>query len=85
MEKREGFKRVVEGINQLEQQLMSIVEEGKKNDKHGAEVKEELENCFARYEESLAARKQALLRELNEKITAQSMSLLLHRSPYILH
>ena len=84
MEDQENFKRVVEGINQLEQQLMSIVENGKVNDKHGAEVQEELENCFARYEEALAARKQALLRELNEKITAQSISLLLHLSPYLL-
>ena len=85
MEDRGNFKRVVMGINQLEQQLLSINENGKVNDKHGAEAKEELENLFARYEEALAAKKQALFRELNEKITAQSMSLFLHLSPYLLH
>ena len=85
MEAREAYNTVVEGIDQLEQQLVSIVEEGKENAKHGAEAKEELENFFARYEEALAARKQALLRELNETITAQSMSLLLHLSPFLRH
>ena len=74
MEKREDFKRVVEGINQLEQQLLSIVEDGKVNDKYAAEAEEEVERYFSRCEQALAARKEGLLRELAQKLTAQSMS-----------
>ena len=74
MEKREDFKRVVEGINQLEQQLLSIVEDGKMNDKCAAEAEEEVERYFSRCEQALAARKEGLLRELAQKLTAQSMS-----------
>ena len=74
MEKREDFKRVVEGINQLEQQLLSIVEDGKVNDKYFAEAEEEVERYFSRCEQALAARKEGLLRELAQKLTAQSMS-----------
>ena len=74
MEKREDFKRVVEGINQLEQQLLSIVEDGKVNDKDFAEAEEEVERYFSRCEQALAARKEGLLRELAQKLTAQSMS-----------
>ena len=74
MEKREDFKRVVEGINQLEQQLLSIVEDGKVNDKYAAEAEEEVERYFSRCEQALAARKEGLLRELAQKLTDQSMS-----------
>ena len=74
MEKREDFKRVVEGINQLEQQLLSIVEDGKMNDKCAAEAEEEVERYFSRCEQALAARKEGLLRELAQKLTDQSMS-----------
>ena len=74
MEKREDFKRVVEGINQLEQQLLSIVEDGKVNDKYIAEAEEEVERYFSRCEQALAARKEGLLRELAQKLTAQSIS-----------
>ena len=74
MEKREDFKRVVEGINQLEQQLLSIVEDGKVNDKDFAEAEEEVERYFSRCEQALAARKEGLLRELAQKLTVQSMS-----------
>ena len=74
MEKREDFKRVVEDINQLEQQLLSIVEDGKVNDKYAAEAEEEVARYFSRCEQALAARKEGLLRELAQKLTAQSMS-----------
>ena len=74
MENREDFKRVVEGINQLEQQLLSIVEDGKVNDKDFAEAEEEVERYFSRCEQALAARKEGLLRELAQKLTDQSMS-----------
>ena len=74
MENREDFKRVVEGINQLEQQLLSIVEDGKVNDKYFAEAEEEVERYFSRCEQALAARKEGLLRELAQKLTDQSMS-----------
>ena len=74
MENREDFKRVVEGINQLEQQLLSIVEDGKVNDKYAAEAEEEVQRYFSRCEQALAARKEGLLRELAQKLTAQSMS-----------
>ena len=74
MENREDFKRVVEGINQLEQQLLSIVEDGKVNDKYAAEAEEEVERYFSRCEQALAARKEGLLRELAQKLTDQSMS-----------
>ena len=74
MEQREDFKRVVEGINQLEQQLLSIVEDGKVNDKDFAEAEEEVERYFSRCEQALAARKEGLLRELAQKLTDQSMS-----------
>ena len=74
MENREDFKRVVEGINKLEQQLLSIVEDGKVNDKYAAEAEEEVERYFSRCEQALAARKEGLLRELAQKLTAQSMS-----------
>ena len=74
MENREDFKRVVEGINQLEQQLLSIVEDGKVNDKYFAEAEEEVERYFSRCEQALAARKEGLLRELAQKLADQSMS-----------
>ena len=74
MENREDFKRVVEGISQLEQQLLSIVEDGKVNDKYAAEAEEEVERYFSRCEQALAARKEGLLRELAQKLTDQSMS-----------
>ena len=74
MEKREDFKRVVEGINQLEQQLLSIVEDGKVNDKYAAEAEEEVARYFSRCEQALAARKEGLLRELAQKLADQSMS-----------
>ena len=74
MEKREDFMRVVEGINQLEQQLLSIVEDGKVNDKYAAEAEEEVQRYFSRCEQALAARKDGLLRELARKLTTQSMS-----------
>ena len=81
MEQREDFKRVVEGINQLEQQLLSIVEDGKVNDKDFAEAEEEVERYFSRCEQALAARKEGLLRELAQKLTAQSMSSSISFSP----
>ena len=81
MEKREDFKRVVEGINQLEQQLLSIVEDGKVNDKYAAEAEEEVERYFSRCEQALAARKEGLLRELAHKLTDQSMSSSISFSP----
>ena len=81
MEKREDFKRVVEGINQLEQQLLSIVEDGKVNDKYAAEAEEEVERYFSRCEQALAARKEGLLRELAQKLTDQSMSSSISFSP----
>ena len=81
MEKREDFKRVVEGINQLEQQLLSIVEDGKVNDKYFAEAEEEVERYFSRCEQALAARKEGLLRELAQKLTDQSMSSSISFSP----
>ena len=71
MENREQFKRVVEGINQLEQQLLSINEDAQMNEKYGVE---EVEKFFARCEQAMAARKGTLLRELGEKVTTQSMS-----------
>ena len=83
MEKREDFKRVVEGINQLEQQLLSIVEDGKVNDKDFAEAEEEVERYFSRCEQALAARKEGLLRELAHKLTAQSMSSFIFLSPLL--
>ena len=84
MEKREDFKRVVEGINQLEQQLLSIVEDGKVNDKDFAEAEEEVERYFSRCEQALAARKEGLLRELAQKLTDQSMSSSISFSPPLL-
>ena len=83
MEKREDFKRVVEGINQLEQQLLSIVEDGKVNDKYAAEAEEEVERYFSRCEQALAARKEGLLRELAQKLTAQSMSSFIFLPPLL--
>ena len=83
MEKREDFKRVVEGINQLEQQLLSIVEDGKVNDKYFAEAEEEVERYFSRCEQALAARKEGLLRELAQKLTAQSMSSFIFLPPLL--
>ena len=81
MEKREDFKRVVEGINQLEQQLLSIVEAGKVNDKYCTEAEEEVERYFSRCEQALAVRKEGLLRELAQKLTDQSMSSSISFSP----
>ena len=83
MEKREDFKRVVEGINKLEQQLLSIVEDGKVNDKYCAEAEEEVERYFSRCEQALAARKEGLLRELAQKLTDQSMSSSIFLSPLL--
>ena len=83
METREDFKRVVEGINQLEQQLLSIVEDGKVNDKDFAEAEEEVERYFSRCEQALAARKEGLLRELAQKLTAQSMSSFIFLPPLL--
>ena len=74
MEKREDFKRVEEGINELEQQLLSIVEDGKMNDKYAAEAEDEIQRYFSKCVQALAARKDGLLRELAQKLTAQSMS-----------
>ena len=70
----EQFKRIVEGINQLEQQLLSINEDAQMNEKYGVEAEEEVEKFFARCEQAMAARKGTLLRELGEKVTTQSMS-----------
>ena len=80
MEKREDFKRVVEGINQLEQQLLSIVEDGKVNDKYAAEAEDEIHRYFSKCVQALAARKDGLLIDLAQKLTAQSMSSSFFRS-----
>ena len=74
MEKRKDFKRVVEDINQLMQQLLSIGEDAQIYERQGVEAEEELERYFARAEQALAARKDRLLRELAHKLIAQSMS-----------
>ena len=76
MEKREDFKRVVEGINQLEQQLLSINEDAQKNERYAVEAEEQVEQYFARCLQAMAVRKGALLRELGVMVTTQSMFLL---------
>ena len=74
MEEREDFKRVEEDINLLEQQLLAINEDGKRHDMYGVEAEQEIEKYFSRCEQALAARKDELLRDLAQKLTAQSMS-----------
>ena len=72
METREDFKRVVESINQLEQ-LLSISEDALMNERYDTEAEEEIERYFSRCEVALAARKGALLIELEMKVIVQSM------------
>ena len=71
MEDNEEFNKVVENITQLEQQLMAI--DIKRYEQEGEEAEREIEGHFARCMNDLAARKEALLGDLNKHISHQSM------------
>ena len=73
MEKSEEFKKVVDSIKQLEQQLLSIDEGMKKNETCGEETEMKIEDHFAMCMNTLAARKERLLRELGKHIENHSM------------
>ena len=72
MENNKEFRSVVENIKQLEQQLLLSVD-CKRYEQEGEEMEKEIEEHFARCMNSLAARKEALLRELNKHISDKSM------------
>ena len=78
MENNKEFRSVVENIKQLEQQL-SLSVDCKRYKQEEEEMEKEIEEHFARCMNSLAARKESLLRELNKHISDKSM--ISHISP----
>ena len=75
MEKRDAYKRIVDDIKDLEQQLYFIDENAKTNEQCGVDAEREIELYFAKCEKVLGERKELLLRELGQKINHQRMSL----------
>jgi septal ring factor EnvC (AmiA/AmiB activator) len=73
MEQSEGFKSVDSQIKSLEQELSLCNEAIKDVEQSGKDVEKEIEEHFARCMNSLAARKEVLLREVSQNITNQRM------------
>ena len=73
METSEEFKTLVANINKLEQELLLVDENEKMNAVYESEAGMNIEEHFSRCVNALAARKDALLRELGVEICVQSM------------
>lgn len=73
MEQTEGYKSVEERIRLLEQTLSQCSDAVEKCEKSGKEAAKEIEEQFAKCINALAARKAVLLKEVEARITKQSM------------
>lgn len=74
MEQNEEYKRVEGMIRDIEQQLALCNNTSQTCEVSGRDAEREIEEHFARVMNNLAARKQVLLREVEQKVANQRMS-----------
>lgn len=80
MEQSEEFKDVQAKLKALEDQLALCDQAKQECEQSGKDAVKDIEDQFAKYLNALAARKAVLLREVEQKVTNQSTSLLFHSS-----
>ena len=73
MENNGYFEAVVNKIEQLELKLLDIAENDQQTAKYGSEAEQAIEETFVKIMNTLAARKEVLLRDVEGKINELSM------------